>query len=232
MIADKASGVLQWLPAEVRKPILSGLQGTQRAIKQPDIFSVNHQHAGELLRVQLTTSRSDFSRELALKKILRRFLAPLSPSLLSSRLHMLSPSPLPLLSSSPHAFISSSLFPPWPPSFFHHASKPLSSLPLSSLQINLTQRTVATPFLPQSGAGIKSVAGVQMMRAMDLNLKAITLLCALKRFLQGYIIPAPELNFSCSSLCESTSWIRLKWVIFFGSPWSFSLVWFGTRQAQ
>lgn len=28
------------------KPILSGLQGTWRAIKQPDIFLVNHQQRG------------------------------------------------------------------------------------------------------------------------------------------------------------------------------------------
>lgn len=73
-----------------RKPILSGLQGTWRAIRQPDIFLEKSPAERELLRVQLTTSRSDFSRELTLeKKILRHSFFLLVPSQLHT--HISSP---------------------------------------------------------------------------------------------------------------------------------------------
>lgn len=153
MIADEALGYFsdsQW----GRKPILSGLQGTWRAIKQPDIFLVNHQQRGELLRVQLTTSRSDFSGELALKKILRRFLSLFSLLPLSSQPHALtcalSISFTPLSCSlHTHTFPSLLLLlrPLFSPSL--QASFLPPSPPLSPLQINVTLWSVATPFLPQ-----------------------------------------------------------------------------------
>ena len=128
MIAEEALGYFsdsQW----GRKPILSGLQGTWRAIKQPDIFLVNHQQKGELLRVQLTTSRSDFSRELALKKILRQSFSLLFFLPLSSQLHTLTRAcsiSFTLLSSPPHTFIVTPSFPS------HRPSEPPSS-PLVSI---------------------------------------------------------------------------------------------------
>lgn len=45
MIADEAQAYFSDSQSG-RKPIVSGLQGTWRAIKQPDIFLVNHQQTG------------------------------------------------------------------------------------------------------------------------------------------------------------------------------------------
>lgn len=128
-----------------KKPILSGLQGTWRAIRQPDIFLEKSPAERELLRVQLTTSRSDFSRELTLeKKILRHSFFScwyphsytLSHILSTSRLASRPPlythtfaSLLFLLPFGPRSTIPLSHFPPYFPFPF-----PL----LSSLQINIT----------------------------------------------------------------------------------------------
>lgn len=87
--------VSQWLqkrhlgtslnPSEGGNLLYSRLQGIWRAIKQPDIFLVNHKLRGNFFffRAQLTTSRSDFSGEFSLTKILRHFLPFLSLLLLT-----------------------------------------------------------------------------------------------------------------------------------------------------
>lgn len=47
MIADMVRGYLSLRARELGEPIVSGLQGTWRVIKQPDIFLVNHRQRGK-----------------------------------------------------------------------------------------------------------------------------------------------------------------------------------------
>lgn len=143
-------GVLRWLPVRWETYsiwVTRDLESHQTARH----FLGKSPAERELLRVQLTTSRSDFSGEFALKKnpqasfsLSLLFLAVILTATQSHTrsLHLLCP--LVLLSTHIHFLHSFSLLLP-----FHHPSKPPSPPSLSPLQINVTLRSVATPFLPQ-----------------------------------------------------------------------------------
>lgn len=120
----------------------------------------------ELFRVQLTTSRSDFSGELSLKeKFLGRFLPPLFywyPHK-CTRSHVLSPSHFPSLR------VTGS--PPSLPAAWLSSSNPLPPVTIKDKPyIVVSGDTVSSPVPEQ---GWKLVTGVQRIRAMDLNLQAI-----------------------------------------------------------
>lgn len=199
MIADKALGYFG-NSHRGRKPILSGLHGTWRAIKQPDIFLVNHQQRGNFLRVQLTTSRSDFSGELlrrgkswgihsyTLSHMPSPALLPSCPPL-HTRIHFLTP-------------LSPSLLLLLPPS---HLLPPCLQYGRYSLT---TGDTISSPVVEQ---GWKLVAGVSRMRVMDLYLKAIMVLCT-EMVTIGIPVKAPQ-AYTCLCPMVSMRGSRETWCV-------------------
>lgn len=181
--------------------------------------------------MQLTTSRSDFSGELALKKKILRHSLPLvcfavilaATHSHTCSLHLLYP--LVLLSTHIHSLHSFSLLLPRPLS-----TVPQSIPPLSSLLVSITDKryfvvggnTISSP-VPE--LGWKSVAGVQRMRAMNLNLKVIMALCTRR----GYYRSIGESRAHICSLQLSMFLIvwaqyKLGWTWFFRSGFAIGLI--------
>lgn len=160
--------------------------------------------------MQLTTSRSDFSGELALEKKILRHSLSFAVILTATHSHICPLHLLLLLHT--HTFPSLFLL-VTPLSPFHHPS-------FSPLVSNTDKRysmvsgdTISSPVPEQ---GWKLVAGVPRQRAIDLYLKAIMVLC-IEEVTIGISVkaawaPTPTCsydvawtNFPCSWLCAHTS---------------------------